>query len=161
MVKWEYIKERVQWWSHSKVLEDSGPTPRAFDSKFKVCSFFNFSKLHPHPIIPLHGNHHFFQNAFFFFTSPSNCIRRCPELSYRGRVWFMNCVCKLSHSWEETEPNTQSKGILLDLEIPRHALGNEDLGIMGKPWEADWRYMAFKEYLEFLSRESERNSLSI
>ena len=103
VVKWEYIKERVQWWSHSKVLEDSGPTPRAFDSKFKVCSFFNFSKLHPHPIIPLHGNHHFFQNAFFFFTSPSNCIRRCPELSYRGRVWFMNCVCKLSHSWEETD----------------------------------------------------------
>lgn len=101
VVKWEHSSERARSWSHSKVLGESGP--RASDSKFKACSFFSFSQLHPHPIIPLHGNHRFFQNAlFFFFTSPSNCIRRCPELSYRGRVWFMSCVCKLSHSWEET-----------------------------------------------------------
>lgn len=164
MVKWEHSSERAHSWSHSKVLGESGP--RASDSKFKACSFFSFSQLHLHPIIPLHGNHHFFQNAFFFFFLPLHrIVSGDAQSSATGAGCGLWAVCVNCPTPErrltEPEPNTQSKGILLDLEIPRHALGNEGLGIMGKPWEDDWRYMSFKEYLEFLSRESERNSLDV
>lgn len=110
-----------------------------------------------HTIFPLHVNHHF-SKCFSF--SPSGGIRRCPELSYRGRVWFMNCLCTtvplLRRDWEILSLKLKSKESLWIWKSP-----DTTWEMRTRAW-VQWanherltgNEMSFKEYLGLLERKA-------